>query len=104
MKPNAGRDSPQLHCAGLHWVIPRLFRHVPHRIYSDFVPVEKEKPRYEIPGYAGYVSAIKPENLHAKTFGKLTYDISDGTYLKGQDLPSEEKYISCQTDTYIAPS
>ena len=68
------------------------------------MPIDKERPRYEIPGYAGYVSAIKPENLHAKTFGKLTYDISQGNYLKGQDLPPEEKYISYHTDTLIPPS
>ena len=104
MKPNARRNKTQLYCTRLCRVNYLLFRHIPHRIYSDFVPIDKEKPRYEIPGYAGYVSAIKPENLHANTFGKLTYDISDGNYLKGQDHPPENKYISCQTDTHISPS
>ena len=50
------------------------------------------------------MSAIKPENLHAKTFGKLTYDISDSNYLKGQDHLPEDKYVSCQIDTHISPS
>ena len=28
-----------------------------------------------IPGYSGYVHKIVPENLHGKTFGKITYEI-----------------------------
>ena len=104
LKLNARRNSSWLCCTWICWVVFELFRHIPHRVYSDFVPIEKEKPRYEIPGYAGYISSIRPENLHAKTFGKLTYDISDGNFLKGQDHLPEDKYISCQTDTHISPS
>lgn len=104
LKLNVGRYSSQLSGSRLHWVFYFIFSHIPHRVYSDFVPIEKEKPRYEIPGYAGYVTAIKPENLHSKTFGKLTYDISEGNYIKGQDHPTEEKYISSQTNAYISPS
>jgi hypothetical protein len=82
----------------------KLFRHIPKKVYSDFVGVEKEKPRYEVPGYAGYVTGIKPENLHAKTFGKLTYDVSNTDYLKGQDHPVENRYVSTLAETHIPPS
>lgn len=66
--------------------------------------VEKDKPRYEVPGYAGYVNGIKPENLHAKTFGKLTYDVSNTDYLRGQDHPVEHRYVSTIAETHIPPS
>jgi hypothetical protein len=55
-------------------------------------------------GYAGYVTAIKPENLHAKTFGKLSYDVSNSNYLKGQDHPVEYKYVSTIAETHISPN
>ena len=38
-------------------------------------------------GYAGYVHAIKPENIHANTFGKVTYDVRSNNYVRGQDIP-----------------
>lgn len=66
--------------------------------------IDKEKPRYEVPGYAGYVTGIKPENLHAKTFGKLTYDVSNSDYLKGQDHPVEHRYVSTLAETHIPPN
>jgi hypothetical protein len=50
------------------------------------------------------VTAIKPENLHAKTFGKLSYDVSNSDYLKGQDHPVEYKYVSTLAETHIPPS
>jgi hypothetical protein len=55
-------------------------------------------------GYAGYVTAIKPENLHAKTFGKLTYDVSNQDFLKGQDHPVEFRYVSTLAETHIPPT
>ena len=55
-------------------------------------------------GYAGYVSGIKPENLHAKTFGKLTYDVSNEHYLQGQDHPNEYRYGSTVAETHIPPN
>lgn len=36
-----------------------------------------EKEGY-IPGYAGYVPKIIPENLYGRTFGQITYDVQMG--------------------------
>lgn len=68
-------------------------RHLPH-------------PRYSIAdsGYAAYVHSIKSENLHANTFGKITYDVNNNNYVRGQDLPPSEKYVSTQTKINIPPS
>ena len=55
-------------------------------------------------GYAGYVHAIKPENIHANTFGKITYDVRSNNYVRGQDIPPSEKYVSTQTKVNIPPS
>lgn len=55
-------------------------------------------------GYAGYVHAIKPENIHANTFGKITYDVSSNNYVRGQDIPPSEKYVSTHTKVNIPPS
>lgn len=57
-----------------------------------------------VPGYAGYVHAIKPENIHANTFGKITSNVNNDVFVRGQDLPPRHKYISTQTDTNIPPS
>jgi hypothetical protein len=40
----------------------------------------------KIPGYAGYVSAIKPENIYGNTFGKTTLSVTNNQFVKGQDL------------------
>jgi hypothetical protein len=50
------------------------------------------------------VHSIKSENLHADTFGKITYDVNSDNYIRGQDLPPHEKYISMQTKVNIPPS
>ena len=57
-----------------------------------------------IKGYAGYVHSIKSENIHASTFGKITYDVNNSNYVKGQDLAAKNKYVSTQTSTNIPPS
>lgn len=59
---------------------------------------------YKIPGYAGYVPAIKPENLYGSTFGKTTYDVNTNNYVKGQDLEAHHKYVSSHTTSHIPPS
>jgi hypothetical protein len=50
------------------------------------------------------VHSIKSENLHADTFGKITFDVNSDNYIRGQDLPPHEKYISTQTKVNIPPS
>jgi len=55
-------------------------------------------------GYAGYVHAIKSENLHADTFGRITYDVNNDNFIRGQDYAPPHKYVSTQTKVNIPPS
>jgi len=43
---------------------------------------------------------MKAENLFAKTYGKITYQIQHDDYYKGQDIPPEIRYKSQLQDTY----
>jgi hypothetical protein len=58
----------------------------------------------KIPGYAGYVHAIKPENLYGNTFGKTTLDVNANHFIKGQDFEAKNKYTSSHTTNFIPPS
>ena len=66
--------------------------------------MEKQDAVSKIPGYAGYVPAIKPENLYGNTFGKTTLDVGNASYVKGQDVDPKYKYVSTQQDVNIPPS
>jgi hypothetical protein len=48
----------------------------------------------KVPGYAGYVPGVKPENLYGNTFGRTTGQSYNKQYYTGKDLPSEKKYES----------
>jgi len=37
-----------------------ICRHIPKPVYDEFKPFEKQDNLGKIPGYAGYVPAIKP--------------------------------------------
>ena len=73
-------------------------------MYEEFQAVDKQEAISKIPGYAGYVPAIKPENLYGSTFGKTTLDVNSGGFVKGQDLDAKDKYVSSHTANYIPPS
>ena len=45
-------------------------------------------------GYAGYVPAIKSENIFGKTYGKCTHASATGDHDKGLDIPAEQKFRS----------
>ena len=53
-----------------------------------------------IPNYQGFIPGVKSENLFGKTYGKITETSSLGTYNKGRDVPSDEKYKSIAKDNY----
>jgi hypothetical protein len=55
----------------------------------------------QISGYAGYIQAMKPENMFGKTYGTITYLSSAGMYNKGADVPSDLRYRSTQSDAFI---
>lgn len=40
----------------------------------------------------------------ANTFGKITLEVDQNTYVKGQDLDPQHKYVSTQQSTNISPS
>lgn len=48
--------------------------------------------------------SIKSENLYADTFGRITGNVNGYNYVKGQDVPPREKYVSTQTKTNVPPS
>jgi len=77
--------------------------------YTGFLPktfgagedIQRDKPHGEIPGYAGFIKAVKAENLFAKTYGKLTYISSAGDHEKGCEIPDDFRYTSMLQDTYV---
>lgn len=66
--------------------------------------MDKQDGVSKIPGYAGYVQAIKPENLYGSTFGKTTLNVSNANYVKGQDFEAKHKYVTSHTTSHIPPS
>lgn len=55
-------------------------------------------------GYAGYIKGVKAENMIANTFGKITLEVNQDNYVKGQDLDAEHKFVSIQQSNNITPS
>ena len=39
--------------------------------------------------------------MYGKTYGKLTYTISSGDYIKGQDVEPANRYSSCYQEIYV---
>ena len=59
----------------LDFIVPGYTGHIPSmRDQTETVDIEPLTNGH-IPGYAGYVNKIKPENLYGKSFGKITFDI-----------------------------
>ena len=57
-----------------------------------------------MPGYVGYIPAVKSENLYAKTYGKITENCNRGNFHKGIELPNDVKYTSTTKETYVNPN
>ena len=49
--------------------------HVPGQLTDNLVNKDSVVPGVDLPGYAGYVFAIKPENIYGKTFSRLTSEV-----------------------------
>jgi hypothetical protein len=56
--------------------------------------------RPQIPGYGGYIPAVKSENLFGKTYGTVTYKSAAKQFTRGIDAPAEEKYKSIGMDEF----
>ena len=59
----------------LDFIVPGYTGHIPSTRDQQETPSLEPLSNGHIPGYAGYVNKIKPENLYGKSFGKITYDI-----------------------------
>ena len=75
--------------------------------YTGHIPtVQKEEfvnriiHTKHIPGYMGFVSAIKSENKYGESYGKETAKSLSGTIPKGADVPSYVRYTSTSRDDY----
>ena len=88
----------------LNYVVPGYTGYIPNKGEDLSVYNRKFEKASHIPGYSGYVHGIKPENLHANTFGRITSDVNNDNFVKGQDLPPRHKYVSTQNDVNIPPS
>ena len=75
--------------------------------YTGHIPtVQKEEfvnqivHTKHIPGYMGFVSAIKSENKYGESYGKETTQSLAGTIRKGTDVPSYVRYTSTAREDY----
>ena len=75
--------------------------------YTGHIPtVQKEEfvnqivHTKHIPGYMGFVSAIKSENKYGESYGKETAKSLAGTIRKGNDIPSYERYTSTAREDF----
>ena len=75
--------------------------------YTGHIPtVQKEEyinhivHTKHIPGYMGFVSAIKSENKYGESYGKETAQSLAGTIRKGTDVPSYVRYTSTAREDY----
>lgn len=78
--------------------IPNYTGHIPENYTEETVPAQNGSKH--IPGYGGYVPAIKSENMFGKTYGKCTQQSKTG-YDKGIDLSAEKKFRSLYQQEFI---
>ena len=62
---------------------------------------QHREPRKQIPGYAGYISGVKSENVFGETYGKTSFMSSCGAIKRGIDQPAGVKFSSMATNTLI---
>jgi len=80
--------------------------------YTGFLPKqfeggdssERPKPRSEVPGYGGYIPAIKPESIFGKTYGEATFISSAKAYEAGNEISHQNRYTSLLQESYINQS
>ena len=53
-----------------------------------------------MPGYLGYISGIRSENVFSMTYGRSTEASAQGAIPRGFDLPDQERYVSVSQMTY----
>ena len=63
--------------------------------------MEEQPPHGHPPGYGGYISSVKPENIFGKTYGSITYAINCSGVEKGQDVDVDTRYSSVSRDNFV---
>ena len=54
----------------------------------------------KIPGYTGFISGVKSENVHGGTYGKTTMSSQMGTIHKGMTQPAALRFMSTAQASY----
>ncbi len=57
----------------------------------------------QIPGYIGYIPAVRSENIYGKTYGKITENCYNGKFHQGIDLPPPIKFTSSVKEAFVDP-
>lgn len=82
-----------------HGHLPGYTGHIPKIQQSEEAP-EPQPRRPQLPNYMGFIPGVKSENLFGKTYGKITEMSALGTYNKGRDMPTDEKFKSITQENY----
>ena len=77
--------------------------HIPGRLERSIKPRKNKPPRPDLPGYSGYVFALKPENVYGKTFHRATREIKCGDYYRNRPH-FETNWRSMNKESFIDPS
>lgn len=83
--------------------IPGYTGHVSSKIEQDVALVNREA-RKHIPGYGGYLTGVKSENVYGQTYGKISYQSTAGDIQRGIDQPANVKYNSSFKKEFIKHS
>lgn len=80
--------------------IPGYTGHQKTTEVADKVQGNRE-PSGHIPGYGGYVTGIKSENIYGQTFGKTSYASAAQTFERGMQPSTKEKFSTTSANTLI---
>lgn len=81
-------------------LIPGYTGYIPKNDHEEDL-IQMQKSRARIPGYAGYISGVKSENLFGRTYGKITYESSNKNLPRGVELTPDTRYTSEAKGNYI---
>lgn len=76
--------------------------YIPQRKFGSIEPRAAENPTADIPGYAGYIWAYKPENVYGKTFTQMSKDIKCTSKFRDRDN-YDEMAQSIYKESFIKP-
>ena len=79
--------------------------HIPGQLTDNLVHKNNVVPGVDLPGYAGYVFAIKPENIYGKTFSRHTSEVKkENSYYRNRPHYDDEKWDTIARENYKDPS